>query len=137
MDTSSRIHRSLAVWDQFVAEMRDDYSDEATEKLRELAKQVIEKSDREDLDVLQAIFTAAIETTTVVEKRAPKLYTLRGEGLALSSVVVVRAESPEEAKTLAREWAAVWCVEPRSLEIVTASDDSPGSKILYAWNGDY
>ena len=67
-----------------------------------------------------------------------KIYEFSGKGLALSSLVVVRAESLEEATRTAKQWAEKNCVPPESLEFRGPEEDETGlPQVIYGWNGDY
>ena len=66
-------------------------------------------------------------------------YTFHGRGLALGSVIVVRASNPLEAGELAAEWMRDNKLDPASLECdnIAITEHNPPPQVVYAWNGDY
>ena len=66
-----------------------------------------------------------------------RYYTFRGDGLALGSVIVVRAENLSDARAAAGALMMEWNLDPESLRPISDAAETGGTQIVSAWNGDY
>jgi hypothetical protein len=65
------------------------------------------------------------------------VYEFRANGVALSSVIIVVANSRATANELAEEWLKEQELSTESLYLHETNPLPTKSAILYAWDGDY